>query len=265
MNAASSGFPGLPEDVRSLSVVIPVRDEVDSLDALLLELDAALSPLAPRLELEWVLVDDASRDGSLERMREWQRKDERLRVIELPEHGGQSAALDAGFRAARGDVVATMDADGQNDPHDIPRLLAGLRDADCVNGVRVERRDDWRRRWSSRVANTVRRAVLRDPVSDIGCALRVMRAPALRRVKLFRGLHRFLPVLLEIEGARIAELPVAHRERRCGVTKYGLRNRLPEAIADLFVVAWMKRRAVRPGRVLPPRPPRPPRAPRGPA
>jgi len=243
---ASPGVP-LPQALRAeltrLSVVVPLRDEVDSIDALLRELDAALGSLP--VELEWIFVDDASSDGSLERLRDWLRKDVRLRVLSLDEHCGQAAALDAGFRAARGEVIATLDADGQNDPADIPRLLAGLTDVDVVNGVRSMRRDDWLRRASSKIANRLRRALLGDTVSDIGCSLRVMRARYVRRVKLYRGLHRFLPVLLEIEGARISEQPVAHRARRHGKTKYGVRNRLPQATIDLFLVAWMKRRAHR--------------------
>lgn len=242
--AACTSLPqALRAELKRLSVVVPLRDEVDSIDSLLQELDAALGSLP--VEVEWIFVDDASSDGSLERLRDWLRKDARLRVLSLEEHCGQAAALDAGFRAARGEVIATLDADGQNDPTDIPRLLVGLTDADVVNGVRSERRDDWLRRISSRIANRVRRALLGDAVSDIGCSLRVMRARYVRRVKLYRGLHRFLPVLLEIEGARIAEQPVAHRARRYGKTKYSVRNRLPQASLDLIAVAWMQRRAHR--------------------
>jgi glycosyltransferase involved in cell wall biosynthesis len=234
--------PALPPDLHHLSVVVPVHDEIDSLDALLVELDAALGGL--ELEIEWIFVDDASRDGSLERLRDWMAKDARLRVLSLAAHGGQSAALDAGFRAARGDVVAILDADGQNDPADIPVLLAGLSDADVVGGVRVDRHDSGLRRLSSRVANAVRRLVLRDDVSDMGCSLRVVRTRYLRRIKLYRGLHRFLPILLALEGARIAERPVSHRPRRFGRSKYGLCNRLGPALLDLLAVAWMQRRAL---------------------
>lgn len=230
----------LPHDIHSLSVVVPVHDEVASLDALLGELAAALDGLG--LALEWIFVDDASRDGSLERLHEWRRKDSRLRVLSLPTHGGQSAALDAGFRAARGDVVAILDADGQNDPADIPLLLAGLADADVVGGVRLERRDSAVRRVSSRIASWVRRLVLRDDVSDIGCSLRVVRTRYLRRVELHGGLHRFLPILLALEGARVAERPVRHRPRCFGRSKYGVWNRLGPALVDLVAVARMQRR-----------------------
>lgn len=235
------------EPLTSLSVVVPVRDEQDSLDALLLELDAALTGYAAArgLALEWILVDDASRDASLARMREWQRKDARLRVVALASHGGQAAALDAGFRSARGDVIATLDADGQNDPRDLPRLIDALAQADVACGVRSERRDDGWRRLTSRVANAIRRAVLRDAHRDIGCSLRAMRACHVRRIALRRGLHRFLPILLELEGARVVELPVAHRARRFGASKYSARNRVLEALVDLVAVARLQRRARR--------------------
>lgn len=239
----TSARPGIPGELRFLSVVVPVRDEVSSLDTLLAELDAALAGLG--LELEWIFVDDASRDGSGERLRAWMEKDPRLRLFSLAEWGGQSAALDVGLRAARGDVVAILDADGQNDPADIPHLLAGLATADVVSGIRKGRRDRWVRRWSSRIANGVRRAVLRDEVTDIGCALRVARTRYLRRVKLYGGMHRFLPILLALEGARLAEQPVRHRPRSGGRSKYGIGNRLLPSLADLLAVAWMQRRAIR--------------------
>jgi len=234
---------GIPSDIRSLSAVVPVRDEVGSLAGLLSELDLALGGLD--LTLEWVFVDDASSDGSRALLQSWMEKDPRLRLLVLPEWSGQSAALDAGLRGARGDAVVMLDADGQNDPADIPALLRGLQDADVVSGVRVGRNDRWLRRWSSRVANAVRRMALRDDVTDIGCSLRVVRSRYVRRLKLYGGMHRFLPVLLAIEGARLAEQPVNHRPRRTGRSKYGIGNRLLPALADLFAVAWMQRRAIR--------------------
>ncbi|MEZ4216124.1 MAG: glycosyltransferase [Myxococcota bacterium] len=234
---------------RLLSVVVPVRDEEASIDALLLELDAALTGFAAErgIGLEWILVDDASRDASLARMREWERKDERLRVVALAAHAGQASALGAGFRAARGDAIATLDADGQNDPADLPRLVERLAegDADAVCGVRATRRDGAWRRLSSRAANAARRAVLGDAHRDIGCALRVVRARHARALALRRGLHRFLPVLLALEGARVVELPVAHRPRRFGASKYTARNRVREALVDLVYVARRQRRARR--------------------
>lgn len=165
-----------------------------------------------------------------------------MRVLRFTENCGQSAALDAGFRAARGAVIATIDADLQNDPADLPRLLAALERADVVNGIRVGRQDPWLRRASSRVANAFRNWATGDHVTDVGCSLRVMRVEFLRRVKLYRGMHRFLPTLLRMEGARVIELPVSHRPRRRGRSKYGIANRLWVALTDLLAVCWMQRR-----------------------
>jgi len=223
-----------------LSVVVPLRDESGSLEALHRELDAALAGLAGGVEL--LFVDDGSRDESGERLRELARKDPRVRVLRFPRSRGQSAALDAGFRAARAPWIATLDADLQNDPADLPALLARRDGYDAVCGVRVGRRDDWVRRVSSRVANAVRNRVLGEQVSDVGCSLRVMRADLLRRIRLYRGLHRFLPALLRLEGARLLEVPVGHRPRRFGRSKYGVGNRLGPALLDLLVVRWMQSR-----------------------
>ena len=190
-------------------------------------------------------MDDGSHDGSLARMRELAARDARVRVIALDGHHGQTAAFEAGFAHARGEVTVTLDADLQNDPADIPRLLAALEDADVVNGVRVVRRDALLRRLSSRIANGFRNRLTGETVTDVGCTLRAMRTEYLRRVKLYRGLHRFLPTLLRLEGARIREIPVAHRPRLHGRSKYGIRNRLFAGLVDVFAVRWMQSRAMR--------------------
>jgi glycosyltransferase involved in cell wall biosynthesis len=226
-----------------LSVVVPVHDEVDSIEPLHRELDAALASIPGGVEI--VLVDDGSRDGSLARMRELATKDPRVRVIALERNHGQTAALEAGFRAARGQVTATLDADLQNDPADLPRLLAHLDRADVVNGVRAGRRDGRVRRWSSRIANAFRNWATHESVTDVGCSLRVMRTSYLRRVKLYRGMHRFLPTLLRMEGARVIELPVSHRPRRYGRSKYGIGNRLFVGLVDVLAVRWMQSRQLR--------------------
>lgn len=240
--SGASDRPARPAPAPRLSVVVPVFDEEDSLEPLYRELDAALSDLPGGIEI--VLVDDGSGDGSLRVMRELAAKDGRVRPVALDRNHGQSAAFEAGFRAARGEVIATLDADLQNDPRDVPRLLACLdRDeADCVNGVRVDRHDGWVRRISSRIANGFRNRLTGESVSDVGCSLRVFRAEPARRVKMFRGMHRFLPTLLRLEGARVVEVPVAHRARRYGTSKYGIRNRLFVGLVDVFAVRWMQRR-----------------------
>jgi glycosyltransferase involved in cell wall biosynthesis len=189
-----------------------------------------------------VYVDDGSRDGSGDVLLALAKRDERVRVVRFARNCGQSAALDAGFRAARGELIATLDADLQNDPADLPRLLAALDRADVVNGVRVGRQDGFLRRLSSRIGNGFRNWLTHESVSDVGCSLRVMRASYLRRVKLHRGMHRFLPTLLRMEGARVVELPVRHRPRHRGRSKYGIANRLFVGLADTFAVRWMQGR-----------------------
>jgi len=223
-------------------VVIPVCDERDNLEPLHRELDAALA----ELRVEFVYVDDGSRDGSAEVLAALAKRDDRVRVLRFARNCGQTAALAAGFRAARGEVVATLDADLQNDPADLPRLLAALERADVVNGVRVGRQDSFVRRLSSRIGNGFRNWLTHEDVSDVGCSLRVMRASFLRRAKLYRGMHRFLPTLLRMEGARVIELPVRHRPRRHGRSKYGIANRLFVGVADVLAVRWMQSRRLDP-------------------
>lgn len=220
--------------------MVPVFEERDNLEPLHRELDAALAEV--RGGVEFVYVDDGSRDGSAEALAALAKRDERVRVLRFVENRGQTAAFDAGFRAARGEVVATLDADLQNDPADLPRLLAALDRADVVNGVRVGRRDGLVRKLSSRIGNGFRNWLTHETVTDVGCSLRVMRASFLRRVKLHRGMHRFLPTLLRMEGARVIELPVSHRPRRHGRSKYGIANRVFVGLADVFAVRWMQSR-----------------------
>ena len=192
--------------------------------------------------VEFVYVDDGSRDGSAEQLLDLAKRDDRIRVLTFEKNSGQTAAFAAGFEAARGEVVATLDADLQNDPADLPRLLAALDRADVVNGVRASRQDGFVRKISSRIGNGFRNYMTQESVTDVGCSLRVMRASYLKRVKLYRGMHRFLPTLLRMEGARVTELPVSHRPRRHGRSKYGIANRLFVGLADVFAVRWMQAR-----------------------
>jgi dolichol-phosphate mannosyltransferase len=223
-----------------LSVVVPFYDEADNVERLHRELDEAVASLEGGVE--FVYVDDGSADGTPERLAELAKRDHRVRVITLAANAGQSAALHAGFRAVRGEVTVTLDGDLQNDPADIPRLLAELGRADVVNGVRSERRDSWVRKLSSRIGNGFRNRVTGESVTDVGCSLRAMRTSYLREVKLFRGMHRFLPTLLRMEGARVTEIPVSHRARRHGQSKYGIANRLFVGLADVLAVRWMQSR-----------------------
>lgn len=229
-------------DDLELSIVIPVFDEQDSLLPLHRELDAALSELDGRFEI--LFIDDGSLDDSAARLAEIAAKDERVRVFSLDRRSGQSAALSVGFSAARGRFTATLDADLQNDPVDLPPMLARLDEADVVCGVRVDRKDTSLRRFAGRAANAFRNAMTGESVSDVGCSLRVMRTSMLQRVKMYRGMHRFLPTLLAMEGARVLEHPVSHRARRFGRSKYGILDRLWVGLVDVMAVRWMQSRSV---------------------
>jgi len=226
-----------------VSAIIPVYNEIESLPGLLDELSPVL--LATGRPCEVILVDDGSADGSGAWIEERAGTDPLVRGILLERHVGQSGALAAGLQHARGEILVTMDADGQNDPSSIPDLLAALEHADVVSGVRTPRADSWRRRVSSSVANAVRRAALGDTIQDVGCSLKAYRREALEGIPLFVGAHRFLPALCQFRGARVAEIPVRHRPRRHGVSKYGVGNRLLRGIRDLFGVRWLKARMLR--------------------
>jgi len=190
-------------------------------------------------------VDDGSSDGTAALLLAEAASDPRLVIVRFEKNAGQSAALAAGLARARGDVVVTLDADLQNDPADIPKLLAALADADVVSGVRAQRHDSWIRRVSSRIANATRRAVLGDSITDIGCSLKAYRREVLVGLPMFVGVHRFLPALCAFRGARVVEVPVHHRPRTRGVSKYGMGNRLWRGIHDLIGVSWLKVRLLR--------------------
>jgi dolichol-phosphate mannosyltransferase len=225
-----------------LSIVVPVHDEVESIEPLYREVFEEIGSHPGGVEL--LFVDDGSRDGSLERMRKLAAVDRRVRVLVLDGQYGQSSALEAGFRAVRGEITVTMDGDLQNDPADIPKLLAGLDRADVVNGVRANRHDSWVRRLSSRIGNGFRNWVTHEHVTDVGCSLRAIRSEFLRDLRLPRGMHRFLPTLLRLQGARITEITVGHRPRRHGRSKYGIGNRMFRGLVDTLAVRWMQSRHV---------------------
>ena len=227
----------------ALSVVIPAYDEAPNLEPLVVELCDALAPLERSWEV--VLVDDGSGDDSARLLPTLAAKYPQLRVVPLARRAGQTAAFAAGFAAACGEVIVTMDADLQNDPADIPSLLAAMDGHDVVCGVRRRRRDSAWRRLSSRLANAARRAVTGDRVSDIGCSLKAFRRAHIREVALFDGMHRFFPVLLLLHGRSVTEVPVNHRPRRAGRSKYNARNRALRALVDLMAVRWMRSRLLR--------------------
>jgi glycosyltransferase involved in cell wall biosynthesis len=190
-----------------------------------------------------VLVDDGSTDGSDEIIANLARTGGGfVRGLHLRANRGQTAAFDAGFKAARGRFVVTIDADLQNDPADIPRLVEMLDRYDAAVGYRRQREDTWVRRISSRIANAVRNRLSDDDIIDTGCSLKAFRRECLADLKLYTGMHRFLPTLLRIEGYRVTQLPVSHRPRVAGTSKYGVGNRVFRAFADLLAVRWMKKR-----------------------
>ena len=228
-----------------LSVVIPVYNEEASLTPLWSELRVVLEGLG--LAFEVVFVDDGSRDRSAEIIRSFREADRRVRLVRLKTNGGETAATDAGLKAARGGRVVVMDADLQNDPRDIPMLLSHLDQWDAVTGWRVNRAagDNLVRRVSSRVANGIRNWMSDETIQDSGCTFRAFRRECLRGLVLYRGFHRFIPTLLRMRGYRVLEVPVGHRPRRFGRSKYGVLNRAVVALTDLLVIRWMKARLLR--------------------
>jgi glycosyltransferase involved in cell wall biosynthesis len=231
--------------VTDLSVVIPVYNEETSLSPLWTELRGALERLG--LSFEVVFVDDGSRDRSAEIIRAFREADPRVRLVRLKANCGETAATDAGFKAARGARIVVMDADLQNDPADLPMLLSHLDHWDAATGWRVDRAagDNLVRRVSSRVANRIRNWVSDEAIQDSGCTFRAFRRECLRELVLYRGLHRFIPTLLKMRGYRVIEVPVRHRPRRFGQSKYGVLNRAVVAFADLLAIRWMNARLLR--------------------
>lgn len=226
-------------DEIDISLVIPVYNEEESLPFLMAEIDDAM---ASHKNYEVIFVDDGSTDGSLSILLRLKEKYTRVRVIKLKGRYGQTSAMEAGFKKAKGRIVVTIDADLQNDPADIDKLLNELDGCDIVIGWRAERKDTWLKRLSSKIANLARNRITNEDIKDIGCTLKVYKRDFLDKVKLYNGMHRFLPTLLKIEGARVKEVKVNHRPRRYGRSKYNIRNRLFSSIHDLMAVRWMKRR-----------------------
>lgn len=234
-----------PSSPVELSVVVPVYNEEGAVAALADEVERALAPLGPTWECIW--VDDGSTDRTAAVLAE-RLPGKAHRLLELQRNSGQSAALMAGFRAARGSVIATLDGDGQNNPADLVGMLQRLRvgDVDAVNGVRARRRDTWVRKVSSRLANAFRNGLTGEKVTDVGCAIRVFRRECTDFLPVFKGMHRFLPTLFRLQGFKITEIPVSHRPRETGRTKYGINNRLWVGIVDTLAVCWMQRRVAVP-------------------
>lgn len=226
-----------------LSVVIPVYNEEENLRPLIEELEGYLQGLGRSFEV--VCVDDKSTDRSLAVLEELAKSRPWLQIVRHTRNCGESAAEATGFRHARGEIIVTMDADLQNDPRDIPNLLAALKeDVAAVCGVRVRREDDWVRRISSRIANAFRNWVTGDRIGDAGCTFRALRKRALREILVFNGMHRFLPTILRLQGYKVVEIPVNHRPRVKGQSKYGVGNRAWRGLVDCFAMRWYRRRCI---------------------
>jgi glycosyltransferase involved in cell wall biosynthesis len=229
----------------NLSIIIPLKDEGQNVNPLRDEVDAAMGPWPYTWECVW--VDDGSTDNTLCEIQRINQEDNRHQYVALSQNYGQSAALHAGFCHARGDILVTLDGDGQNDPKDIPNLVEFLRDGnyDMVNGVRRKRQDNFIRKVSSRIANGFRNWLTHENITDVGCSLRAFRHECVQDITPFRGCHRFLPTLIRICGySKIAEIAVSHRPRKYGQTSYGISNRLWVGLMDTLAVRWMQNRVV---------------------
>jgi dolichol-phosphate mannosyltransferase len=227
-----------------ISIIVPVFNEADNVLPLAREATAAMQALNRTYEL--VFVDDASSDHTWKQIGEARRIHREVRGLKHARNAGQSAALWTGIQATTSPILATLDGDLQNDPADLPRLIAELERVDFVSGMRLSRQDDFVRRASSRVARWARKTALKVDFRDTGCAIRAFKRTALFGVVPFNGLHRFLPVIVHGGRATTLEIPVNHRPCIAGISKYGLWNRLGRGVYDLFAVAWYQKRRFHP-------------------
>ena len=217
------------------SVVVPLYNEAGNVAILQKEISVALTGS----NYELIMVDDGSTDGTRQQIGDGPN----VRVLQFKENAGQSAALLAGMRAARGQSIVLLDGDLQNDPHDIPRLLAEVAGgADLVCGYRAVRKDTLVKRLSSWIANSVRSRFVGDGVRDTGCTLKAMRSSCVQALVPFKGVHRFIPAFVKSAGFKVVEIPVNHRPRRFGASKYGLRGRALRATLDMLGVRWLQSR-----------------------
>lgn len=223
-----------------LSLVVPCYNEKESIPALLAAVEKAFSGLGKPWEM--VAVDDGSKDETLQLLAAAKVSRPWLRIVKMVPNSGQSAAFEAGFAAARGEVIATIDADLQNDPAEIPRLLPYLGQYDMVSGWRKKRNDPWPRLVQTKIANKIRNWISTETINDSASSLKVYKSKCLKGLKLWRGAHRFFPTLVKMRGYTCVEVPVSHSPRAAGVSKYPFGSRVFRATTDLFGVRWMKSR-----------------------
>ena len=227
----------------AISVIVPVFNESDNIAPMLREVAGAMKSVPAAWEL--VFVDDASTDDTWARIAEAHRAEPRVRGLRHKRNAGQSAAVWTGISATTTPILCTLDGDLQNDPADLPKMIAELKNVDFVSGMRLSRQDTWVRKVSSRIARRARSAALGVDFQDTGCAIRAFKREALAGVFPFNGLHRFLPVLVHGGGFKTLEVPVNHRPRVAGASKYGIWNRLGRGIYDLLAIAWYQKRRYR--------------------
>lgn len=225
-----------------ISLVIPVYDEEDSLMLLQNEIAKAMEPLS--LKYEVIYVDDGSTDSSLDILKRMSNEYPNVKVISFMENRGQSVAFYAGFRQAKGEWIATLDADLQNPPSEIAKLLRFRNEADFITGVRKRRKDSLVRRVSSKIAKAFRYAILGDTTKDTGCSLRLFKRKIVESIPFFKNFHRFFTLLVRDAGFEVREVEVAHSPRRAGKSKYGVLKRAFEGLFDLFGVFWLRKRPV---------------------
>lgn len=226
------------------SLVIPVKNEEENIASLIKEIEPVMVGLKKNWEL--IVIDDGSTDKTLEILKSLKTLYPQLRILVFAFNAGQSSAFDAGFKASRGKYVITLDGDGQNDPADIPKLIkAAEDDFDLIVGKRAKRNDPFSKRIISKFSNFVRSRVCKDGVSDTGCSLKLYKTQCLKNIKIYTGMHRFLPALFVIEGYKVKEINVNHRERTKGVSKYHFFNRSIKPFVDMFAVLWMRKRALK--------------------
>lgn len=222
------------------TVVVPLKNEEENIRELVDELMPVMQSLNKPWEL--ICIDDGSTDKTKEILLELSTLHPEISPLIFDGNYGQSSAFDAGFKAARGTYVITLDGDRQNDPRDIPKLIAAIDNVDLVCGQRHKRQDSAVKKMTSYLANAVRSRFCNDGVKDTGCSLKVYRKSSLQKIKMFNGMHRFLPALFLMEGFKIKEIPVNHRERTKGSTKYNFFNRSFNTVADMLAVRWMNNR-----------------------
>lgn len=226
-----------------LSIIIPVYNEEDNVVSLWQKTAAVFARSDSSFEV--IFVDDGSNDATAQRLLGLPTTPSR-RLLRHQQNYGQSAAIASGLALAEGKFIATLDGDGQNDPGDLPLMLQKLQqeEVDCVTGVRSQRQDNWRRRFSSRIGNRFRSWIIKDNFHDSACGIRVMLRAATRELPVFNGMHRFIPALLQAQGFKVIEMSVRHHARLYGQAKYGIGNRLWRGLKDCFGVRWYRKRAI---------------------